>query len=453
MIKHISTSRKEKWLRKESFSAGEIGISDKAEVLKITSAEYQTVEGFGGCFNELGWLALEKVSETKKEEILDQLFDQNKGCKFNYCRFPIGASDYAAEWYSCAPEEKDYEMNSFSIERDKKYLIPYIKSALKRNDDINFFASPWSPPIWMKKPKAYNYGTLIQDEKILDAYALYFLKFVDAYRKENININQVHVQNEPMADQKFPSCVWTGEELRDFIKNHLGPLFAKNNFPAEIWLGTINSPFSNYGGLFSSEAEHKQGNYHSYAETVLWDKKARDYITGIGYQWGGKNAIAKTHQSWPDKKIIQTENECGNGKNSWDYAHYVFDLLWHYFNNGASAYTYWNMVLEKGGESTWGWEQNSMISIDPESGEVIYNPEFYLMKHFSAFVQKGAVRLGLKGAWSGNAIAFRNPDSTIVVAVHNSCSKSRDLILGVENVKYKFEIEAESFNTLEIKED
>lgn len=451
MIKHISTTREEKWSMKKVSSEQDIEVNNRAEVLKLTSDEYQTVEGFGGCFNELGWLALEKISETKKEEILDQLFDQNTGCKFNYCRLPIGASDYAAEWYSCAPEEFDYEMENFTIKRDKKYLIPYIKSALKRNDEINLFASPWSPPVWMKEPKAYNYGTLIQDKKILDAYARYFLKFIEAYKEENINIEQVHVQNEPMADQKFPSCVWTGEELRDFIKNHLGPLFAENDFPAEIWLGTINSPFSNYGGLFNSEAEHKQGNYHSYAETVLWDSKARNYITGIGYQWGGKNAIAVTHQSWPEKKSIQTENECGNGKNSWDYAHYVFDLLLHYFNNGVSAYTYWNMVLEKGGESTWGWRQNSMISIDPENEEVIYNPEFYLMKHLAAFVQKGAVRIGLKGAWTGNALAFKNQDNSIIVAAHNPLTEERNLILEVENMKYKFEIEAESFNTIEVK--
>lgn len=119
------------------------------------------------------------------------LFSPDGDSRFSICRLPIGASDYALEWYSHNEAENDVEMDHFSIERDRQYLIPYIKEALKRNPDLQLFASPWSPPTWMKFPKAYNYGTLRWEPAILKAYALYFVKFVQAYAEEGITIHQV----------------------------------------------------------------------------------------------------------------------------------------------------------------------------------------------------------------------------------------------------------------------
>lgn len=142
---------------------------------------------------------------------LHSLFHPEGEHRFTICRLPIGASDYAEQWYSHNEVDGDVAMDHFSIERDFKYLIPYIKEALRYNPDLRLFASPWSPPTWMKFPKAYNYGTLRWEKEILEAYALYFVKFVEAYREAGITIHQVHVQNEVIADQKFPSCMWTGE--------------------------------------------------------------------------------------------------------------------------------------------------------------------------------------------------------------------------------------------------
>ncbi len=144
------------------------------------------IDGFGGCFNELGYQALSHLTEDERNQILDALFFNNGDCRFSICRLPIGASDYALEWYSLNDTPEDYDMRDFSIERDKKYIIPYIREALKRNPDLKLFASPWSPPTWMKHPKAYNYGTLRWEPKVLEAYALYFVKFVQAYEQEGI---------------------------------------------------------------------------------------------------------------------------------------------------------------------------------------------------------------------------------------------------------------------------
>src|SRR5690625_3864829 len=219
-IKHwYSSTKEEQWvdstLKKEFKTEKEVHLS-------IGDQSYQTVGHFGGCFNELGFQALSHLSKKEQEQYFFDLFHPDGEQKFTMCRLPIGASDYALEWYSLNEHDGDYEMEHFSIERDQKYLIPYIKKALKMNPDLKLFASPWSPPTWMKSPKAYNFGTLRWEKRVLEAYALYFVKFIQAYEKEGIKIDQIHVQNEVVADQKFPSCVWTGEQLREFIAKYLG---------------------------------------------------------------------------------------------------------------------------------------------------------------------------------------------------------------------------------------
>lgn len=409
--------------------------------LSLNGDSFQTIDGFGGCFNELGYRALNKLSKEKQEEVLKNIFSPSES-NFTYCRLPIGASDYAESWYSLNETEGDYAMEHFTIERDKGCLIPYIKAAEKHSGGLTLFASPWSPPVWMKYPKAYNFGTLIWTEENLNAYALYFKKFVEAYAEEGLTLHQIHIQNEPIADQKFPSCVWSGEHMRDFIKDYLGPLFQKSGLNTEIWLGTINAPYDNYG---HQPAWHTT-NYNHMANIVLSDPKAKSYISGVGYQWGGKNAIQQTHIAHPDMKLAQTENECGDGKNSWDYAEYVFCLMWHFFINGVSSYTYWNMILEEGGVSTWGWYQNSMVTVT-QDGQIQYNPEYYLMRHFSQYIKKGAVLLGLAGDFAGNALAFQNTDGSIVIEILNPFDFETQTTFSLKGEHYTVSLKAHSFNT------
>ncbi|AVK48603.1 glycosyl hydrolase [Clostridium sp. MF28] len=429
--------------RTDSLVSSTIDISkDKSyHTLELNGESYQTIDGFGGCFNELGYIALKKIPNDKKEEVFRNLFDPEE-CNFTYCRLPIGANDYAESWYSLNETKGDYEMKNFSIERDKECLIPYIKEAEKYSGELNLFASPWSPPTWMKFPEVYNFGTLIWEEKNLKAYALYFKKFIEEYQKEGIKINQVHIQNEPIADQKFPSCVWSGKQLRDFIKEYIGPLFEENKLDAEIWLGTLNSPYDDYG-----DENWQFGQYNNFANTVLSDKDAKRYINGVGYQWGGKHALLQTRIAYPEMKLIQTENECGEGKNSWEYAEYVFNLMWTYFINGVNAYTYWNMVLEEEGISTWGWKQNSLITVTKDN-DVKYNPEYYLMRHFSKYIKQGATMKGLKGDFAGNALAFENPDGSVVLEVLNPFDELQEVTFSVNGEDYSFNIQPHSFNTL-----
>ncbi|OMF98560.1 glycoside hydrolase family 30 beta sandwich domain-containing protein [Paenibacillus sp. FSL R7-0337] len=439
-LKWYTSSEQAQWVARKAPEQAPAGTIPN---LTITPDSYQTLEGFGGCFNELGYEAMSVLPEEERAKLMHALFHPQGEQRLSICRLPIGASDYALEWYSHNETDGDYAMEHFSIERDRKYLIPYIKEALALNPELKLFASPWSPPTWMKFPKAYNYGTLRWEPEILAAYALYFVKFVQAYREEGITIHQVHVQNEVVADQKFPSCVWTGEQLREFIRDYLGPAFEAHGLDTEIWLGTINAP-----DPWEELIKQKTSDYDAYAGVVLSDPEAYKYVKGVGYQWAGKYAIQRTVQSYPELRYMQTENECGDGQNTWFYAKYVYNLYQHYFSNGVNAYIYWNMVLAPHGRSTWGWEQNSMLTVDPATRLPVANPEYYVMKHFSRFAMPGSVRAGLIGPWSGHATAFRTPAGALTLVIANLYKESRTLHLEYGAALHSFVLEAESFHTI-----
>lgn len=407
-------------------------VSSTSGTLTIRDGKGPLWKGFGGCFNELGWIALTKLTPADRETVLRGLFSNEAGCcGFSYCRMPIGASDYAHSWYSHNEHNGDVAMEHFSVERDHQHLIPFIQAARELQPGLSLFASPWSPPTWMKHPPAYNYGTLVWTPETLAAYARYFVRFVQAYASLGIEIGAVHVQNEPNSDQKFPSCLWTGAKMRDFIRDYLGPAFKEAGLATQIWAGTI-----------------EREDVNAWAQVILSDDRARAFVDGVGYQWAGKGAVQRTRMAWPDVPMIQTENECGDGTNTWEYAHYIFDLIHHYVSNGVEAYVYWNMVLETGGESTWGWKQNAMVSVDPLQGTYTLNPEYHVMRHFAAHVAPGDRVLELEGRWAGNALAFRKCDGRTAWMLHNPFDDEVAVSLADGRGTYELRLDPKSFHTV-----
>jgi glucosylceramidase len=283
----------------------------------------------------------------------------------------------------------------------------------------------------MKFPMAYNFGTLVWEPSYRKAYAEYFVRFLKAYEDIGIHIDAVHVQNEPNSDQKFPSCKWTGAKMRDFIRDDLGPAFQAASLSTEIWAGTV-----------------ERGDFNAWAGTILSDAQTASFVKGMGFQWAGKFAVQRTRQAYPDLPIVQTENECGDGTNTWDYAHYVFDLIQHYLSNGSEAYVYWNMVLEPRGLSSWGWEQNAMITVDPATRSATFNPEFYVMKHFAAYVRPGAQVLQTAGPLAANSLAFRNPDGTLIYVIQNRLDSERTVTLESDVGAVSVTLQPQSINTL-----
>lgn len=402
-------------------------VTTAPATLTVTQTQRQAFTGFGLCFNELGMQVLNSLTATAREQLFDAFFAPTGALRLRLGRLPIGASDYAASWYSYDEVLGDTQLQHFSIGHDEQLLLPYLRAALTRVPDLKLFASPWSPPTWLKTVNAYNYGQLKEDPASQQIYANYLLKYLQAYQAEGVQIAQLHIQNEPASDQKFPSCVWSGAQLKAFIKV-LGPLLEASDLETELWLGTINS-----------------ANYDEYAGQILHDSQARQYIKGVGYQWAGKEAIAPTHQAYPELPLLQTENECGNGHNSWAYAEYVFDLIQHYVTNGVGGYCYWNGVLAPGGRSTWGWQQNALITVDPATQEVTYNPEFYVLKHCSHALQPGAHVLATTGELSPRTVAFQNPDGSILVTLANQQAEDMNVDLALGGRQYQVVVPAHAF--------
>lgn len=430
------------------FRPGEVDpASSGGDALTLTGARAQTVRGFGACFNELGWRALNTLSDIDRTAVLDELFSPQGGC-LNYGRVPIGANDFSLDWYSCDEERDDLDLRHFSVERDRQGAIPFVREACRRQSGFSLFASPWSPPTWMKTAPVYNFGRIRMEPQILSAYARYLLRFVREYAREGIRVSQIHVQNEPVSDQKFPSCVWSGEQLRVFIRDYLGPALAESRLDTELWLGTLNGPFSDIPiGPDAPYAEF----FDRMANTVLADPQARRYISGVGLQWGGKHLLPQIAAAYPEMRLMQTESECGDGLNTWQQAEYIFGQLWLYLTYGAEGYTYWNIALAEDGLSSWGWRQNSLVVVDEKKGTYRFTPEFYVMKHFFAFVREGAVRLAAKGPFAANAVAFENPDGSVAVIGQNGMDRERRMTFTSAGRSFSAVLEPRSIHSFLIR--
>lgn len=452
--KAYTSTNRQRWYQNNDIISRTYQKTDSIDIEILTDKKEQIIDGFGGCFNELGWDALKVLDDEDQEAVLKSLFSL-EGCNFNICRMPIGANDFARNWYSLNDSVGDYAMNDFNIERDKSSLIPYIKLAMEIQPNLKIWGSPWCPPAWMKKngyyacspspyndldpnlPRRENGDTdFITDDKTQQAYALYFVKYVKAYKAEGINVYAVHVQNEPHSCQSFPGCLWRGQDLKNFICDYLGQDIERAGLTTEIWYGTFERPY--------------EGEWAAEIDSVLNDKRAMRYVKGFGFQWAGKNAIPEVHRRNPNLKLMHTETECGDGNNTWGQAEYIYDLIRHYFDHGANAQMYWNMILSENPRSPWGWSQNSMITIDSKNQQVSYNPEFYVMKHFSHFIKPGAFKLKIVGNRS-NELAFKNPKSEIILVVNNSRETAKELRVKIKDKILKIDLPGRSLNSVIIR--
>ena len=266
------------------------------------------MQGFGACFNELGWTSLQLLSEADREGILGELFDPAAGARFTYCRTPIGANDFATEAYSYDETDGDFAMKNFSIAHDEKTLVPFIQAALRYQPKLKLWASPWSPPSWMKRNHFYaearaypgmkdngirpeqigheGEDMFIQDPLYFEAYARYFGRYIDAYRAKGISVGMVMPQNEFNSAQNFPSCTWTAEGLARFLR-YLGPEMEKRG--VEVFFGTL-----------------ERGN-PKLLETAMADQEVARTIKGVGMQWAGKNALPAIHEQFPSLLVFQSE--------------------------------------------------------------------------------------------------------------------------------------------------
>jgi glucosylceramidase len=448
-----ATTQTSQWQSKAGAATTSLASESKWDVEAQLEKPLQTIDGFGACFNELGWTSLSALEDKDKEAIFRELFAPGVGLNFNICRMPVGANDFSRDWYSYDETPDDFALEHFSISNDLETLIPFIKNALKYRSELKLSASAWSPPTWMKYNKHYagemsepdmppnglkpeqlaKEGTdqFIQEDRYFITYSVYFARFIQEYARQGIKISMVMPQNEFNSPQPFPSCSWTAEGLARFI-SFLGPELQKLN--VDVFFGTMERP------------------NEKLVDIALLDPNAGKYIKGAGFQWAGKRAIVGIHRRYPDLKLYQTEQECGDGKNDWRYCRYAWTLLKRFLENGVSAYHYWNIALQKVGVSRWGWAQNSLVTIDAAVRTYKYNYEYYLLKHISHFVKPGARRLDtftLTGY--DNLLAFANPDETVVVLMQNDLSQELPVRIKVGGKVIGATLEADSFNTFVVQ--
>jgi len=329
--------------------------------------------------------------------------------------------------------------------------VPFIQAALRYQPKLKLWASPWSPPSWMKRnhfyaeAKAYpgmkdngirpdqvgheGEDMFIQDPMYFEAYARYFGRYIDAYRLKGITVGMVMPQNEFNSAQNFPSCTWTAEGLTRFLR-YLGPEMAKRG--VEVFFGTL-----------------ERGN-PKLLETAMQDQEVAHSIKGVGMQWAGKNALPAIHNEFPALLVFQSEQECGDGTNTWSYTSYCWHLLKHYLSNGASGYMYWNISTADDGKSTWGWAQNSLVSVNSVSKTYRHNHDYYLLKHLTHFVEVGARNLVTTGTCD-DALGFINPDGSLALLIRNEQPRPQRVEVRVRDRAAMVELPADSIATVSIE--
>ena len=426
---------------------------------------YQTWHGWGGTFNERGWEALQALSAADRARAISLLFDVNDGIGFAWGRIPIGASDYGLDRYTLCDSPCDASMAGFSISRDQGNLIQYIHAAQAVKPDIKFWASPWTPPPWMKdggENGGYDKGVMKSDAATLDAFALYLVRFVQAYEGENIPIDFVMPQNEPGWAQAYPSCAWgpstdngnTTERTAffgGFIENQLASAFQTAGLSTKIWFGTLsnNSTFDAYWNSLSASG--------------------RNLVEGVGLQW---ECVERVQQMANAGLLVMcSEHKCGNypwlgttvnsrdqanrdnflptmAPNNHAYGEESWDLIKEWIELGVNMYSAWNMVLDSEGfnmDEARPWPQNALLSVNMSAGTLEVTPAYYVFRHVAQYVEPGAVRVGVTG---GNALAFQNPDGSIVTAMYNSQSSAAQTVLSVGGHTVSFEIPARGWATV-----
>ena len=413
--------------------------SGSRDLVVYPSRTLQTLRGFGGAFNEQGWAALSVLAESERQAVLRQLFDPALGLRLNLARTPIGASDYAMDRYTLDEHPGDYGMDRFSIERDRQRLLPFIKAALRIRPDLRVWASAWTPPTWMKTNGAFDSGAMKDDPRTYAAYALYLSKFVASYRAEGVDVFMVVPQNEPGQLTQYPSCDWTPAQYTTFIAKHLGPLFRAHHPDTRIFVGTIN-----------------RGNWDLLS--VLRDPGAGAFVSGVALQWGGLEHVVRVRQAFPKLEIMQSETECGNeywkpgfdprrAPNDFAYAAYTWRKFRNYIDAGSSSYFLWNLVLDEGGmniDTQRPWPQNSAVVVDRRSRKVMYTPMFWATKHFSGLVDPGAHLVETNGTYA-DAIAFKNPDGSVIVELLNASSEPVELNIAIGKHSFAPKLPARSF--------
>lgn len=406
---------------------------------------HQKLLGIGGAITDASAETFSTLSSAKKKEFLKAYYDKEVGIGYTLARTTIHSTDFSSGSYTYV-KEGDKALSTFSIKHDKKHRIPLIKQAIEAaGGSLLLYASPWSAPAFMK-----DTNHMLQGGKLLpeyyEAWATYYTKFIKAYEKEGMPIWGITVQNEPMAKQTWESMIYTAEEERDFLKNYLGPIMAKEGLGDKkivVW-------------------DHNRDLITHRAHVIFSDPEAAKYAWGIGFHWyetwtGGdpmyKN-VGEVNKSFPTKNILLTEAtvEKFNPERyqHWPNGERYGDSIINDFNNGSVGWTDWNILLDQtGGPNHVGNFCFSPIHADTKTGELIYTPSYYYLGHFSKFIRPDALRVSAVSSRSVlQTTSFINTDNKLATVVMNRSDKELSYRFYIGNQETNVTIPARAIQTL-----
>jgi glucosylceramidase len=379
---------------------------------------FQEILGFGGALTEAVAHTLYKLPEATREKILRDYFDPESGHGYALCRVSINSCDFALGNYACAEKDGDHALTTFNIKRDEQQIIPLLRRAMEISKGrLQILASPWSPPAWMKTNGAMNGGGRLRAD-CRAAWALHYVKFIQAYAAAGVPVWAITVQNEPDASQRWDSCLYSAEEERDFVRDHLGPALAKaglGHVKIIIW-------------------DHNRDQLVHRASVVYSDPEASRYVWGSGMHWYVADKFDNVrlhHDAWPDKHLIFTEGcqECGTHLGSWAVGERYAKSIIADLNRWTEGWIDWNLLLdESGGPNHVSNLCSAPLIIETAKGIVHQHSSWWVLGHFGRTITPGSKRLLCATTHDDlEALAALRPDGRIGVVLLNATDRPRQI--------------------------
>ncbi len=449
----------------------EFSTSEVKTTIKLNPDQtLQTISGFGGAFTESSAYVLNKLSKENRDKIIKAYFDK-EGANYSLTRTHMNSCDFSLSQYSYTPNE-DKELKDFSVKEDIDDLIPMIKEAMATSEDgFKILASPWTAPPWMKDNKHWVGGKLLPE--YYGTWALFFSKYVDAYKEQGINIWGFTVENEPHGNgDNWESMHFTPEEMTDFVQNYLGPKLEEDGKGDVKILGY----------------DQNREGLKEWVDVMYKDEASSKYYDGTAIHWYESTyevfpeALQYAHTKAPDKYLIQTEacvdSEVPKWKDDawywskeatdwgWDWApehqkhlHPKYVPVYRYardiigcLNNWVDGWVDWNMVLDKQGGPNWfkNWCVAPVI-VDPDNDEIYFTPLYYIMAHFSKYIRPEAKVIDVEISDEKVMVtAAKNLDGSIAVVVFNPTEDAIQFSLAPGEKSKDISINAQAIQTIVI---
>ncbi|HEY0741557.1 MAG TPA: glycoside hydrolase family 30 beta sandwich domain-containing protein [Chryseosolibacter sp.] len=415
---------------------------ETASIILDSTIKYQEIEGFGAALTgSSAYLINRKMSTASRNTLLNDLFHPENGIGISYLRMTIGASDFSLSDYTyndMPAGQTDYPLTNFSIAKDKEDVVPVFKQILNLNPSVRIMGSPWSAPAWMKTNGSLKGGKLRTDA--YSTYAQYFVKYIQEYKSNGIEIDAVTPQNEPLHfTASYPCMEMQPNEQLSFVRDNLGPAFAAAGIDTRIIV-----------------YDHNWDNT-SYPITILNDPTASGYIAGSAFHAyaGSVSAMSVVHNAHPGKGIYFTEVSGGNWATN-----FTDNLMWNMTNifvgstkNWSKVVLLWNLALDEnfGPKNNGCQDCRGVVTINSTTGSVTKNVEYYSIAHFSKFVEPGAVRISsvfTESIADVDHVAFLNADGSKVLVLLNAGTSSRTVTVKLGGRQFTYTINSKAVATI-----